>query len=64
MKVKAKFKTEEEYGFYGGRLRFNGDVFDIDESAHFSTIWMEKIDDEAKRGRKPKVETELEDGGE
>lgn len=64
MKVKAKFKTEEEYGFYGGRLIFNGDVFNIDERAHFSTIWMEKVDEESKLGRKPKVESELEAGGE
>lgn len=62
MKVKAKF-SQGKFGFYGSRRRYDGDEFEIDP-AHFSEMWMVKIEDEKpKRGRKPN-ETHVIDAGE
>ena len=30
IKVRAKFPTEELYGFYGTKIRYDGDEFDFD----------------------------------
>lgn len=43
MKVKAKFTTPNKFGFYGGRRRYNGDVFEVEEK-DFSKNWMVNLD--------------------
>ena len=53
MKVKAKF-ANGKFGFYGGKRRRDGDVFELDSPTHFSERWMVKLDDDKpRRGRKP-----------
>ncbi len=64
MRVRAKF-TDGKYGFAHDRRVYDGDEFEIDPK-QFSPSWMDKIEDEKRRGRKPAAETmaETEDGGE
>jgi hypothetical protein len=54
MKVEAT-----QLGFYGQARKRPGEVFVIDSPAHFSELWMRKIEDDeekTRRGRKPKAE--------
>jgi hypothetical protein len=43
MKVKAVI-SEGKFGFYGGKRRYRGDVFEISDSKHFSKKWMEQVE--------------------
>lgn len=45
MKVKAVL-GEGKFGFYGGKRRYNGDVFEIADPKHFSKKWMESQEPE------------------
>ena len=60
MRVKAKF-SNGKYGFYGDRRRYDGDEFEITDPKHFSKVWMEKIEEAPRRGRKPAAEKVVED---
>ena len=54
MKVEAT-----QLGFYGQARKRPGEVFLLTDSAHFSELWMRKLEDEeekTRRGRKPKAE--------
>lgn len=57
MRVRAKFATEKEFGWYGNNRRFDGDEFVLKDKAHFSKIWMEKVD-EGKTRKSKKAEVE------
>lgn len=62
MKVRAKFAAGK-FGFANGRRMYDGDEFDI-EPHLFSAKWMEKLEEEPKRGRKPKAEQLADDADE
>ena len=66
MKVRAKFGSDEQFGFYGTKVRNNGDVFELEDPAHFSKIWMVKMDEPEKprRGRRPAHEIATDEGEE
>lgn len=65
MKVKAKFPAGK-FGFAYDRRVYDGDEFELKDPKHFSSKWMEKLeDDEVKprRGRKPASEQVADDQG-
>lgn len=59
MRVKAKF-SNGKYGFYGECRRYDGDEFTLTDPKHFSKVWMGKLEDAPRRGRKPAAETVVE----
>lgn len=60
MKVRANF-ADGKFGFYGGVRRRNGDVFELSNSKDFSSLWMVKLEEKPRKGRKPNEETESQD---
>jgi hypothetical protein len=63
MRVRAKFAADK-FGFYGTKRRYDGDEFELDDPKHFSSKWMEKLDDDKpKRGRQKAVESHDKDQG-
>lgn len=71
MKVRAKFK-KNGFGFYGTKRVRDGEEFILTNPAHFSKIWMEKVEDEKSdakpegkpRKAKAKPEGSEQEGGE
>ena len=61
MRVKAVFPSEDKYGFYSNKRRFDGDEFELSDPSHFSEKWMISLEPEKQAPRKsskPKIEIE------